>query len=103
MSVFIIPLARTANQSFTVLINGVQVDISLHTRFNEELYISISIDGEDVINNRICRDRTKLINRNIEALNGDFVFIDTKNKLDPHWKELNNRFILVWSDFNEFQ
>ncbi|OBX10418.1 hypothetical protein QV09_05580 [Gallibacterium salpingitidis] len=102
MSIYQIPLASTPNQELTVNVGGQNIGITLNTRLNNELYISVTADDKQIINNRICRNKTKLINAEYQDINGELVFLDSQGNSDPNWKELNSRYLLYWVDKDEF-
>lgn len=102
MSIYKIPLAKTPNQELAINLGNQIINITLNTRINNNLYISVTADDEQIINNRICRSGERLINADYKNINGDLAFIDTLGNSDPIWSELDDRYILYWVDKNEF-
>lgn len=98
MSIYHIPLVKSPNQSLSFNLGNQNIGITLNTRLNGDLYISVSADGENITNNRICRNKVRLINAEYMPINGDLAFIDVIGDEDPRWEALNERFFLVWSD-----
>ena len=96
MSYYVVPLLKKPNQSLTTTLGGQNVEITLNTRLNNELYISIKAD--DVVNNRICRNKVKIVNEKYKSIDGDLAFYDRLGNDDPNWEELGDRFMLIWSD-----
>ena len=98
MSYYVVPLLKKPNQSLTTTLGGQNVEITLNTRLNNELYISIKADGEDIVTNRICRNKVKIVNERYKPIDGDLAFYDRSGNDDPNWEELGDRFMLIWSD-----
>lgn len=90
MAIYTIPLDAVPNQFLSTGINGETWSIKLETRLGQ-LYISLSnrTDG-DVLNNRLCLDRT--------PVGHGFMFVDVDGTTDPVYEWLSGRYVLMWSD-----
>ena len=98
MSYYVVPLLKKPNQSLTTTLGSQSIEITLNTRWNNELYITIKAGDEDIVINRICRNKVKIVNKNYKSINGDLAFYDRSGDDDPNWEELGDRFMLIWSD-----
>ena len=93
---FEIPLKPLPNQHLICSIAGQKLDITLNTRLNSGLYISISAENKPIANNRICQNRTPLVDVNYTQFKGVLFFVDTQGNQDPHHSELGSRYRLLW-------
>lgn len=84
-----IPLKKTPNQTLSFSANNDYYQLELNTRLGE-LYLSVIKNSEPVIYNRICQNKN--------PISGGFVFIDVNGESDPLFKDLGDRFKLIWTD-----
>lgn len=96
MDLYHIPLKAVANQRVRCQIEGQELEITLHTRLEEQLYISIKCNGVAVVHNRICQDLTPLIDVDYLPIKGVLFFKDMQGRQAPHCKELGKRYRLFW-------
>lgn len=84
-----IPVQQVPNQTLTTTINNVIYGITLNTRL-DELYMSITKNGEPIIYNRICLNK--------QPINEGFVFVDMDGLDNPVFSGLGDRYKLLWTD-----
>ena len=89
MTTLAIDLQQTANQNLQVTLGGNVYRLTLNTRL-DELYMSIIKNGEPIIYNRICQ--------NLNPIEEGFVFVDLDGNENPRFNQLNDRFVLTWTD-----
>ncbi len=89
MTTVTIDLQQTANQTLQVTLGGNVYRLTLNTRL-DELYMSIEKNVEPVIYNRICQ--------NLNPIEEGFVFVDLDGSDNPTFDQLNDRFVLTWTD-----
>ncbi|MFY1028186.1 hypothetical protein ACE4RU_10875 [Actinobacillus seminis] len=94
--IYEIPLKNVPNQKLSTSINGQLLEIGLMTRLNENLYISVAVDGVDIVHNRLCRDRTALIGVDYLNIKGELAFVDIQGRQDPHYSALKERYKLIF-------
>ena len=83
--IYTIPLNPIPNQTLSTTVNGKTWQITIETRLNR-LYATFN----DELYNRICLDRTVLID--------GFFFADLDGTENPIYEGLGSRFVLVWTD-----
>lgn len=91
-----IPLKAIPNQALNCVVAGQRLEITLHTRLDSRLYISVIADGRPIVYNRICQNMTPLVDVNYLPLKGVLFFMDTQGGEDPICKELGKRYRLLW-------
>lgn len=84
-----IPVQQVPNQTLTTTINNVIYGITLNTRL-DELYMSITKNGEPIIYNRICLNK--------QPINEGLVFVDMDGLENPVFSGLGDRYKLLWTD-----
>jgi len=89
MTILEIPVQQVPNQTLTTTINNVIYGITLNTRL-DELYMSITKNGEPIIYNRICLNK--------QPINEGFVFVDMDGLENPVFGGLGDRYKLLWTD-----
>lgn len=96
MTVQTIPLAVTANQTFSVVLNDRDVGITVRS-LDGATYIDVVADGVPVCAGQICRDRVDLTPRAAYLGMADLslVFADLRGTSDPVWSEFGTRFVLL--------
>lgn len=86
-----VPLNTVPNQFLSTTLNGVTWKITLETRLQNKLYISLSNNSNDsILYNRICLNRTHV--------GFGFVFVDIEGNSDPTYDLLGTRYLLIWDD-----
>ncbi|MGX2975620.1 phage baseplate plug family protein [Ursidibacter arcticus] len=94
--VYEIPLKPVPNQHLTCTIAGQKLDITLNTRLDNALYISVKSDDKPIIFNRVCQNATPLVDVNYSSFKGVLFFVDTQGNRDPNYKQLGTRYRLIW-------
>lgn len=88
MARYTFSLLQTPNQSFNTRLNGVSVNVILRTH-NEITYASISIENVPAVFSVRCVSGQNILPREYEdALNGNFVFVDSKG-FYPNFERFN--------------
>ncbi|TCJ96132.1 hypothetical protein EV694_1683 [Volucribacter psittacicida] len=93
-----IPLQAIPNQKFSIQINNQEITISLATRHKQQLYATVSVNGEKIVDNRLCLNIQPLISVDYLPIKGNLFFIDMEGQDDPHYSGLGTRFILIYSE-----
>lgn len=96
MDLYHIPLRAVANQRVNCQIDGQELEITLHTRLDKRLYISIKCNKQPIVYNRICQNLTPLIDVDYLPIKGVLFFRDSLGNQDPDCKELGKRYRLYW-------
>lgn len=96
MSLYHIPIKAVANQRVHCQIEGQELEITLHTRLDNRLYISLKCNKQPIMYNRICQNLTPLIDVDYLPIKGVLFFKDMQGRQDPHCKELGKRYRLFW-------
>lgn len=84
-----IPLSPTPNQSLSFTLGGSNYDITLESRL-DNLFATVTKDGEYLVCNRICRNMTYICQW--------LIFADTVGNTDPVYTGLGSRYRMVWID-----
>jgi hypothetical protein len=90
-----IPIIATANQTLSVTLGGQFCKITIIQR-NGYVYLSLNANNVDVLNTRMCRDRTALVRGSHLSFRGDLAFIDTRGTSDPDYTGFGVRYQLVY-------
>lgn len=96
MDLYHIPLRAVANQRVHCQIEGQELEITLHTRLDNWLYISLKCNKQPIVHNRICQNLTPLIDVDYLPIKGVLFFRDSQGNQDPDYKELGKRYRLYW-------
>lgn len=96
MNLYHIPLKPVPNQRVTCQIERQELEITLHTRLDGQLYISVKCNKQPIVHNRICQNLTPLIDVDYLPMKGELFFKDTLGNHDPTCKELGKRYRLYW-------
>lgn len=95
MAIYKIPLINRPNQTLTCNINNQTLDITLNTRNEERLFITLKVNNTLIVANRVCLNGIALVKNNYADIACDLVFIDTQGKNDPHYSGLGYRYQLM--------
>lgn len=93
-----IPIKPVPNQNLSFVLGGQEVSLSLTTRYQEQLYMSINVNGSDIVINRLCLNLIPLITVDYLPMKGNLVFLDKEGNSSPHYTGLGSRYLLVYSD-----
>jgi hypothetical protein len=97
MSYAIIPLSpASANQSVsTTLDENVPVDINVTTT-DYGMFIDVAYNGVQVIQGRLCQDRTDLNPAKYLGMPQSLFFADTQGTTDPVYTGFGTRYLLCY-------
>ena len=96
MSLRAIPLSPIPNQSMSVVLQERNVTLTLRT-LDGTLYADVLCGGVPICAAHICQDR-QLLTARAEYLGFPGLslwFADLRGTSDPHWSELNTRYLLL--------
>lgn len=96
--IYQIPLQPIPAQRLTFELGGQKIEISLITRLQNQIYISIFADGHPIVANRLCLNLTPVIGTDYLPIKGNLMFVDTRGEQDPTWTELGSRYKLIWGE-----
>ena len=85
-----IPLSPVPAQSFKIKLGGQNCEIRVYYRFGST-YIDLRVDGVNVINGAICRDRQGVVQISQNAFRGNLLFVDMMSADDPVYTGFGNR------------
>jgi len=94
-----VPVAPAPNQSLSVVLNDLEVGITLRT-LDETIYADIVCEGIPICAGRICQDRIELTARAAQLGFPELIlwFADLRGVSDPRWEELGTRYLLLSSE-----
>ncbi len=95
VSPVVVPLNAVAYQAVQVPLSGQQFALDIQQR-GTGVYMSITMNGIDVIDGVLCQDRTWIVRRGYFGLPGDFTFVDTMGTEDPTYTGFGSRFVLFY-------
>lgn len=91
-----IPLQTIPNQRFNVVLNDQNCTIHLYQKGNY-MYMDFTADGTEIRTGAICLVNIDLLAVPTPYFSGYLFFVDMKGKgATPNYKELNDRFILMY-------
>lgn len=96
MSLRAIPLSPIPHQSMSVVLQERNVALTLRT-LDGTLYADVLCEGVPVCTTHVCQDR-QLLTARAEYLGFPGLslwFADLRGTSDPHWSELNSRYVLL--------
>lgn len=96
MSLQTVPLLVAPNQSFSVVLNDLDVGIRLRTQ-QGALYADVVCNGVPICAGQLCLDRVPLTPRAAYLGFPDLslVFADLLGTSDPEWSDFGTRFVLL--------
>ncbi len=97
MTYQIVQLSVTANQSFSVVLDGQNADVNLTTT-DYGLFADVAYAGVPVISGRLCLDRVDLNPNRYNGMPQALFFADTQGTSDPVWTGFNSRYVLVYGE-----
>lgn len=96
-----IPLQAIPNQRFNVILNDQNCIIHIYQK-GEYMYMDFTVNGESVRTGAICLVNISLVAIPTPLFSGTLFFVDLANKgAAPNYKELNDRFILIYAKDGE--
>ena len=90
-----IPLSTNPNQQSSCVLNDQNCVITLRQN-GQWVYLTLEVDQEKVCDGVACRDRSPLPPFSTTKFSGRLIFVDTKCKSRPNYKEFESRYILVY-------
>jgi hypothetical protein len=99
----VVPVAATPSQTLAIVLDNQASQLSLRQNGNS-LYLSLQLDGVDIVLTRICRDRQLLLlDARYKGYQGDFMFLDLQGVTDPVYTGLGDagRYVLVYLSESE--
>lgn len=97
----VIPLGAFASQRLSIALQDQFYQIVVRTLGEKGLFFNLYRNGDPVILNVACYDRTWLLRSRYLGMNGDFLFIDMQGKQDPEINGLGSRYILTYFTLDE--
>lgn len=96
-----IPLGAFVSQRLSVALEDQLYQIVIRTLGEKGLFFSLYRNGDPVILNVACYDRTWLVRSRYLGMDGDFLFIDMQGTQDPEINGLGSRYILTYFTLDE--
>jgi hypothetical protein len=90
-----VPIVATANQTLSVTLAGQFCKITIVQR-DGNVYLSLDANNVNVLNTRMCRNRTALVRGSNASFKGDLAFVDTRGNNDPDYIGFGSRYRLVY-------
>ena len=97
----IINTSQEPNQKFKTVVAEQNCEITLRT-IGGAMYFSMSVDGVDFINSRVCRNGVTLVPTSYLGFKGNFTFVDYRGNNDPTYDLLNDRYFLIYLEESDF-
>ena len=92
----VIPIEAIPNQSFNIVLNEQNCIIHLYQR-GDYLFMDLTVNATPIRQGAICLIDTDVINYPFVGFSGYLFFSDLSGKYGtPNYKELGNRFILIF-------
>jgi len=91
-----IPLVAEPSQMLNVILGSQNCEISVYQK-TTGMFIDLIVDGNPVLNARICRNMVNLVTQPYLPFAGALFFSDSKGDNDPDYTGLGSRFYLIYS------
>lgn len=78
-----VPLAAIPSQVCTVSLGGQQCIVQVDQKAPGLVFMTLTVNGVNVLNFRQCRDRVDLVRPVYLPFSGTLSFVDTQGKSDP--------------------
>lgn len=95
MSLVVIPIKATANQTASAVLDGSNAQITLTTT-DFGLFADITYNGVRVATGRLCLDRTDINPAKYLGLPQPLFFADLQGASDPQWQGFGTRYLLCY-------
>ena len=95
MSLLVIPVKATANQTASAVLDGLNAQIALMTT-DFGLFADVTYDGARVATGRLCLDRTDINAAKYMGLPQPLFFADLQGTSDPVWTGFGTRYLLCY-------
>lgn len=96
----IIPIQAAPAQSLSVLLADQNCQIDIATK-STGMFIGLYVDSSLIISGVVCENRNRIVRGIYLGFSGDLMFVDLQGGLDPDYRELGARFILVYIPADE--
>ena len=97
----IIPIRSIPNQTLSVSLEQNCI-INIFTR-NNNLYVDINANGEDMVTSVIAKNLVPLVCIAYTGFLGNLIFFDTKGDHDPEYISLGDRYKLIYITKEEYE
>lgn len=96
MSLQTVPLLVTPNQAFSVVLNDLDVGITLRT-LQGDLYADVVCNGVPICVGQLCLDRVPITERALYLGFPDLslAFADLRGTSAPEWSDFGTRYVLL--------
>ena len=91
----VVPVQANPNQSFGIVLDDQQCQITIH-QLDYGLFLDLISDNTPIKTGQICQDRNRLVNDIYLGFSGDLEFVDTQGTADPTFDGLGTRYQLVY-------
>ena len=95
MTLIVIPIKATANQTASAVLDGQNAQITLMTT-DYGLFADVTYAGVRVATGRLCLDRTDINSAKYLGLPQPPFFADLQGAADPQWEGFNTRYLLCY-------
>ena len=92
----IIPLQSVPSQSAQIVLGGQNCLVRVYQK-STGLFFDLLIDGNPIVQARICRDRNRLVRYERLGFSGDLFFVDSQGVSDPVYSGLGDRYNLFYA------
>lgn len=91
-----IPLLATPSQRLTITLGKQRCQIEVTQKYTGGVFLTLTVDGVNVANSTLCRDRVAVVRQLSRPLVGKLAFVDTQGTSDPDYTGFGTRFQLVY-------
>lgn len=92
----IIPLQSVPSQSAQIVLGGQNCLVRVYQK-STGLFFDLLVDGNPIVQARICRDRNRLVRYERLGFSGDLFFVDSQGVSDPVYSGLGDRYNLFYA------
>ena len=93
----VVPLNPVPSQTLTVILDTQQVQLTVRTMADGNLYMDIQSNGQEVVGYVLCQNLNRIVRDTYLGLEGDFMFIDNFGLgTDPVYTLLGTRYSLLY-------
>lgn len=91
----VVPLQNLPSQTVRVTLATQVCDIHVYQR-STGLYLDLTVADATVINGVIAHDRNRIVRSAWLGFIGDLAFVDTQGTSDPEYRNLFERYLLIY-------
>lgn len=92
----VIPLSATSNQTLNVTLGGQSCQITVDTKLDIGVFVSLWVDASPIVLSSLARDRVGLVRYAYTGFKGELFFADTQGTNDPDFTGFGSRYLLVY-------